>query len=218
MDVLTAAWTASGWPVVDEASLGPGDCARCATSTHLVPVRRAVSKSFTAYDAWSNPSGSGLCQACTWAYTTTSLRAGTHLIGRAPATMRPVSRSAAAEVLLAGALSAEAALAVPLRPGRKHVLPAAAWGRVAVDDVAVPWSSSDASRLRHVVELRGLGFGSRMIAEPAPPYAVLSGLDRSLWPVVLHAWRQLSPWRSPDNPWLHLALHLTTPDPAKEAR
>ncbi|WP_043650842.1 hypothetical protein [Cellulosimicrobium cellulans] len=217
MDVLTAAWIASGWPIVDEASLGAGECARCDASAHLVPVRRAVSKSFTAYDAWSNPSGPGLCQACTWAYTTTSLRAQAHLVGRSPATVRPVPRSGAAELLLTGALSADDALFVPLRPGRKHVLPAAEWGRVAVDDVTIPWSASDASLLRRVLDLRDRGFGTRMIAEPAPPYAVLIGLDRSEWPAVLQAWRELAPWRSPDNPWLHLALHITTPDPAKEA-
>jgi hypothetical protein len=36
---------------------------------------------------------------------------------------------------------------VPLRPGRKHLLPTATWGHVTVDDAQLPWSTTDTARL-----------------------------------------------------------------------
>lgn len=211
MNVLNAAWKSAGAPDRDSAHVGNvGRCARCATDGDLTPVREVLSKVFTGFEGWFHPGGRGLCAACSWGYSNKALRAVPHLISRDPASMRELTRAAVSELLAEGALEAGSAVVVPLRPGRKHILPSAAWGRVSVDDAHLPWTDRDAQLLGLVVRLRRLGFGSRMITEPAPPYQVLSQLDTSVWALVLYAWEQLSPWRAPANPWLALALHLTT--------
>jgi hypothetical protein len=147
---------------------------------------------------------------CSWGYATAGLRAGAHLITRTPAMVQALTRDQA-RAALTSALAADQALVVPLRPGRKHVLPDAVWGRVSVDDAHLPWGEHDAALLQLVIDLRGKGFGSRMLAEPAPPYPVLQTLPRADWQPVLQAWEQLTPWRVPDSPWLPLALHVTLP-------
>lgn len=209
MSVLAAAWAAAGSPAA--AGTMDGACARCGAAARLVPVRTAVSKQFTAFDRWADPCGAGLCAGCAWGYTTAALRAGAHLVTRLPPTLTAVGRAGAAGRLLAGPLRPDAALIVPLRPGRKHLLPDAPWGRVAVDDAAVPWSAGDARRLRAVRELRGLGFGSRMLAAAAPAFQVLARLPAARYGEVLGLWAELDPWRVPGSPWLGLAIHITTP-------
>jgi hypothetical protein len=210
MDVLTAAWIGSGAPVTDRATAGLGACARCGTAGDLVPARSVISRSFTGFDGWLSPAGPGLCRVCSWGYATAGLRAGAHLITRTPATVQALTRDQAGAVLTSP-LAADRALVVPLRPGRKHVLPDAVWGRVSVDDAHLPWGEHDAALLQLVIDLRGKGFGSRMLAEPAPPYPVLQTLPRGCWRPVLQAWEQLASWRAPDSPWLPLALHVTLP-------
>jgi len=218
MNVLTAAWISAGTSAgAPAASQSTGRCARCATSAPLVPVRDVVSKVFTGFDGWADPAGRGLCAACAWGYSTPSLRAVPHLVTREPATMRELGRAEAGALLTTGALGADSALVVPLRPGRKHILPTAAWGRVTVDDAQLPWTDHEAHLLGVVVRLRDLGFGSRMLAEPAPAFQVMTGLDPALWGEVMTVWSELAPWRVPAGPWLPLALHLTIPT-TKEAR
>jgi hypothetical protein len=210
MDVVKTAWTAAGNPSQGRFLLR-GSCARCAASGQLRRVDEVVSKTFTALDEWRDPRGKGLCPGCAWAYQTPHLRNGVHLVRQRPATLRLLTRAEAAETLGAGALPSDATLVVPLRPGRKHVLPAARWGRVAVDDTCLPWNESDAARLNCVRRLRRAGFGSRMLTSAAPAYGVLRLIPRQLWPDVLSDWENLRPWRSPDNQWFVVAVHLTTP-------
>lgn len=209
MDVLTAAWLAAGArpaPALTRA----GRCARCSTLAELTAVRSAISKTFTGFEGWGDPGGTGLCGACAWAYTTPQLRAEPHLVTRQPVGLRRLQRTDIRAVLLTGALDPCLALVVPLRPGRKHVVPTARWGRVTVDDAVLPWGDSDAARLGELIELRGRGFGSRMLTEPAPSYHVLRRLPPDQWQPTMRAWQQLAPWRAPDSPWLPLALHVTT--------
>lgn len=211
MSVLAAAWVGVGAPVSQAAS-GGGVCARCSASTReLVAVAAVVSRSFTGYDRWADPTGRGLCGACTWGYSTTALRALPHLVRRNPAELSLCSRAQVVEVLKAGSLAAGVALVVPLRPGRKHLLPDAVWGRVAVDDAHLSWSGADADRLAVVQRLRRLGFGSRMLTAPAPPFALLERLPRAQWSEVMAAWARLELWRTAVSPWLSLALHVTVP-------
>ena len=218
MDVLTAAWIGDGRPTVEPSPTLEGPCARCGTTAALVPARSVISKAFTAFDGWSTPNGRGLCPACAWCYDTTSLRAVAHLVTRQLPALRRMTRDDAVVLLRAGALAVDLSLVVPLRPGRKHVVPAAEWGRVSVDDVPVPWSASDAQLLEAVLELRSQGFGTRMLAEPAPPVPVLKALAPDRWARVLQLWEALGPWRTPDSPWMDLALHITTPTSTKENR
>lgn len=209
MNVLTAAWIGSGSPKLG-ADCGQGTCARCGQEDALVPVATAISKAFTGFDGWRDVTGSGLCPACAWGHSTVALRSSAHAVRRNPPRLAAQTRSQVAEVLLAGALEADVAMVVPLRAGRKHVLPAANWGRVNVDDAQLAWTAQEARLLAMVVELRRAGFGTRMLREPAPPFPALSKLPRHRWGPVLDAWDQLVGWRSPDNPWLALALHVTT--------
>lgn len=208
MDVLTAAWLGAGAPA--RLPAGPaGQCARCAATGPLTPTRRAVSASFTGYDSWAHPAGGGLCPPCAWAYTTLSLRRVPHLVRRSPATLTPVSGPDVAALLRTGPLSSDLAVVVPLRPGRKHLLPAATWGQVTVDDARLSWTDADARRLHAVTRLRAQGFGTRMLTAPAPPFRVLHQLPASAWPAVAADWAALTPWRVPPGPWLALALHVT---------
>lgn len=211
MDVLTAAWTGSGAPSAIAPGLGrQGRCARCGQTATLTPTTAAVSKTFTGYDGWRDVTGRGLCLVCSWGYTTPSLRLLPHKVTREPASLTQLSAAQAATWLLNGALTPGDALVVPLRPGRKHLMPSASWGRVTVDDAPLTWTTTDAELLHEILMLRRCGFGSRMLREPAPPFAVLSLLPAHRWSTVLQAWRRLTVWRSPDNPWLDLALHVTT--------
>lgn len=213
MDVLTAAWVAAGRPCPPRPVEGAvrARCARCAAQSDLVPTRRVVSKVFTAFDGWADPSGFGLCPACCWAYGSTALRQSAHLVSQAPhvGTLAPDEVFA---LLAARPLDPTHALTVPLRPGRKHLMPRSRWGQVTLDDVAVPWQLSDARRLRTVACLRGLGFGSRMLAEPAPAWSVLRRQPRDQWAQIGADWASLQQWR-PASPWLLLALHLTLKEP-----
>lgn len=217
MNVLTAAWTATGAPVAPHAPGVAGACARCAEVGDLVSVRGVISKTFTGFDDWVDPNGPGVCSACAWGYSTPALRVAPHLIVRDPAAIQELSRVEVGLLLQRGGLEPGLAVVVPLRPGRKHVLPAAEWGRVSIEDAQLPWRDRDAGLLQLVVDLRDRGFGTRMLIEPAPPFQVLQTLPRCQWAQVMRLWNRLAPWRTPDNPWLALALRVTTPTSAKEA-
>lgn len=207
MDVLTAAWAAAGRPRVLEPA-ARGGCARCGRAdADLVPARAVVSKVFTGHDGWADPSGTGLCPACTWGYRTPRLRANAHLVTREPLRLRPLSPARLGD-LLTRPLAPEAAVVVPLRPGRKHLLPGAGWGRVTVENALLPWTAADADRLGAMRRLRALGFGSRMLAAPAPPWSVLRRLPRHWWADVLEDWSALAPWRTRP-PWFDLGVHAS---------
>ena len=139
MDVLTAAWVGAGSPTPYATSL-TGDCSHCGSRDQLVAVR-----------AGANPSGRGVCPGCAWGYATAELRAGAHLVTRDPASLAPLDRAGVAALLRSGPLGADSALVVPLRPGRKHLLPMATWGRVAVEDVGLGWNHQEVARHRAVV-------------------------------------------------------------------
>ncbi|GAA1435851.1 hypothetical protein GCM10009616_34010 [Microlunatus lacustris] len=175
-----------------------------------------VSKTFTSYASWANPNGAGICTRCAWGYRTADLRLSPHLITRCPSLTR-LTKPEVATLLAGGRLDAAAALLVPLRPGRKHLIAEAGWGQVTLDDVQLPWTDRDAALLSLVIDLRSLGFGSRMLTAAAPPWPVLRRLPASSWAEVMNSWSQLQPWRAPASPWLALALHTTTTLTSEEA-
>lgn len=208
--VLTTAWAAAHSP--SSSTSLTGCCCRCGVSGSLVPVRAVVSKVFTAFDDWVKPSGhGGLCPACAWGYQHAALRSHPHLVTRAPAALVVLDRAATFDHLAGGPIDGSIAVIVPLRPGRKHLFPSAGWGRVTLDEVHLPWTVADAELLRLVARLRGRGFGTRMLTEPAPPFPVLRRLPSHEWALTMRDWDLLDPWRTQPSPWLDLALHITTP-------
>lgn len=217
MDVLTAAWVGAGSPTPHAATL-TGECSHCGAQDDLVSVRSVVSKQFTGFDGWANPSGQGVCFGCAWAYSTTELRAGAHLITRDPAALAPLDRAGVAARLRSGPIGAGEALVVPMRPGRKHLLPTAVWGRISIEDIDLVWGRQEMCRLGMVDQLRAMGFGSRMLTAPAPPFQVMKTLTTPQFRQALQAWGQLEPWRQAGNPWMALAVHVTTPTTTKESR
>lgn len=178
-------------------------------------MRSVISKSFTGFDGWVSPAGSHLCGACRWSYTDPGLRRVPHLITREPAGIREQTLAQVQELLGRGAVGGAIALVVPLRPGRKHILPDASWGRVNIDNAQLSWTVQDAGRLQAMVELRAMGFGTRMLCSPTPAYPVLRSLPAESWARVLQLWDQVEPWRTSDNPWLDLAVRITTPQISK---
>lgn len=215
MDVLTAAYAASGNPA-PTSDLPAGPCARCGThSDQLTRTTQVVSKLFTAFDGWHDATGRGMCPPCAWAHTAPELRQHPHLVTTRGETRR-LTRPDLGKQLLAGPLPGDQALVVPLRPGRKHLLPEATWGHVTTDDARLPWAAGDVTRLEALLRLRGHGFGSRMLTDPAPPWPVFSRLTPATWPAVLADWDALKPWRT-RRPWLDLALHATTTPTSRSA-
>jgi hypothetical protein len=206
VDVLTAAWLAAGRPEVALPG-ADGACARCRRRAPLVPVRAVISGKFTGWERWADPCGSGVCPSCAWGYRDPVLRRSpTCVTARPPGITHPAPRDLAAT--LAAPLRQDMALSVPLRPGRKHLLPAAAWGRITTGDAHLAWTQGDAARLDVMTRLRRDGFGSRMLAAPAPAFAVLRRLPQERQRCVLADWAELAAWRS-RRPWLDLALHVT---------
>lgn len=212
MDVLTAAWTAAGQPSVTTTRvIGAGPCARCRDwAEQLVATRAVISKTFTGYDTWAEPTGAGLCQACSWGYRTPSLRAQPHLVTAGPRPRLEPLDSGGLSAALAVPVGSSSAVVVPLRRGRKHVLVTAAWGRVTVDDAHLPWTTGDAARLEAMHRLRELGFGPRMLTEPVPPWPVLRRLPGPSWQPTITDWDALRPWRA-RRLFLDLALLATNP-------
>jgi hypothetical protein len=206
VDVLTTAWIAAGRPAMQGTLTGT--CARCGrVNVALTATRAVVSKTFTAYDSWHHPSGPGLCSSCTWGFRTAALRLKAHLVTVEPLELRQMQPADVGQYL-DRALPADVALVVPLRPGRKHLLPGAVWGRVTLDDAHLPWSAEDACRLAAARRLRCYGFGSRMLAAAVPPWSVLRRLPRNYWTGVMTNWEALAPWRA-RRPWLELAVYAT---------
>jgi len=206
-DPLSAAWLAHGSPPALDAASN-GRCARCARQAPLVPVRRVVSRSFTGFDGWVDPAAGGLCSGCTWGYRTTSLRESPYLVTKAPSA---VALTAAELARVLGApLSMDRAVTVPARAGRKHVLPAARWGRVTLDDVPLPWEEADVDRLALVARLRAEGVSSRELTAPAPPWRLIQHADGPSRNRLLDGWERLGPWRRRPV-WMTLATIATQP-------
>jgi hypothetical protein len=210
MDVITAAWQAAGRPQPPQTA-GSGRCARCGTAAVLAATRNVVSGTFTGWDGWAHLASRGLCPPCAWAYRGPALRLQPTWVTAQPAITHPALPELAA--MLRWPLSADAAVAVPLRPGRKHLLPSAAWGTVTTGDATLPWTAQDGRRLQVMQRLRVAGFGSRMLAAAAPAFAVLRLLPSAQRAEVMGDWEVLRPWRD-RLPWLHLGLRLTMPPPA----
>lgn len=209
-DPALAAWLAAGGP---GAGLDPdhdGECARCRRHDDLIRSHRVVSTQFTGYDTWSRPDGRGLCQPCTWVYREKRLRARPHLISRDQPGLVELTLPQL-RTHLSAPLNTGQALSAPLRAGRRHVLPTAAWGRACVDGTPIPWTWTDVALLEVVERLRGRGISWRAFSDPTPPWAPLSRLPGGEQAETLADWQELAPWRDPTRAlWLRLALLATS--------
>lgn len=201
--VVDVAWKAAGRPEV-VAPDGAGPCARCGQVRPLSPTRTTVSKFFRGWDSWHDPNGSGVCPACTWSYRSPLLRAVPHRIHRDPAMLSPQSSQDLTELLTREGLSDADAVVIPLHPARKHLLQLAQWGMVTTDQGTMPWTDDDAHRLMICHQLRHLGFTSRDLALPAPPWERLRSLPAETIGEVLSCWAALEPWRHCPQ-WLAIA-------------
>lgn len=207
MDVVGAAWRAAGAPVSSLPVSTHGLCARCGSAAPLVATRRVVSEVFTGFDEWASPTGFGLCPACVWGYRHSRLREVAHLVAARALkelTLPQVGR------LLTEAVPPGVAVVVPLRPGRQHLLPKAAWGMVTTEQGGLSWTAADGYRLGVLRRLRAAGVGSRMFAEQTPPWNVLRRLPAARQQEVMADWAVLAPWRD-SVAWLDLAVRVTVP-------
>ena len=194
---------------LDDAGEGP--CARCGAPHGRVPVAGVVSRVFTGTDSWTQPAGHLLCRACAWAYSAPRAREAIRHVFRAPAAVRELTIAQAYGELSRGGLEASASMVVPIRPGRRHLLPHAQWGRIATDHGCFAWSDADADRLQAVQRLRDAGVRMAAFTDAVAPWTVIVGARaRGDLTQVLGDWESLRPWRAGAmSPWLELAHRLT---------
>jgi|UPI0008383E29 hypothetical protein len=218
LDVVTTAFIARTGAAVSRDHAGSTcetACARCgrATAGGGLRVRDTVSRTFTGFDGWTDIAAPTLCRVCVWAYSTKALRSELMLVTSDPprATTLSVARL---RTVLKHELPSDIAVVVPLRPGRKHILPHAMWGRVAVDDIALPWVVTDADRLSAVIRLRRHGFSLAALGRDAPAYGTLKTLPRRTWASIFVDWDNLAPWRRRP---LYLDLASTASTPTRRA-
>jgi hypothetical protein len=205
LDVLTAAWTAFGRP--GEAGRPEDRCARCAVLREMAGPGEPVSGNFSGWDDWSRPGGR-VCVACSWGYREPALRLHPLLVSCAPL-QATYPDPCCLLSLLQEPLPVTLALTVPLRPGRKHLLHSAEWGRIGTGDAVLSWSRADADRLGLVTRLRAAGFTGGMLKAAAPAYGVMRCLSPAGQQRVLADWSALLPWRT-RRPWLDLAVRATS--------
>ncbi|WP_257226594.1 hypothetical protein [Rhodococcus opacus] len=183
-------------------------CARCGlVTTVMTPVGQVISRRFTGLEHWTNLAGRHLCQVCVWVYRHRPLRTHAHVVTRRPGALTQGNRQLLRQVLSAP-VSSDVAVIVPLRPGRKHLLPAAQWGHVTTDDSHLTWSESDAARLTVMSRLRRLGFTETMLSDEAPRYAILHRVPADQWAMVFDDWERLDAWRHAD-PWWQVRIHAS---------
>lgn len=205
-DPVAVAWSALEGPLSTQVA-GRGICARCASPDQdLVAVTAVLSRGFTSIEQWRHPSGWGLCQPCAWSYATTELRRHPHLVRLHPPALQALSPLELGQ-LLTGPVKVDVAVTVPSRPGRKHVLPSAQWGRVTLDETPLTWTRADTVRLAALLRLRQAGAASAALTRPAPPWALIRA-SRQVRENVITDWEILTPWRERPQ-WLTLALLAT---------
>lgn len=197
-------------PVVDDVAVG-GPCARCGSPSGRISVADVVSRVFTGTDSWIHPAGRSLCGVCAWAYSAPRVREAIRCVSRAPAAVRELTLAQAYAQLSGGGLEASLALVIPIRPGRRHLLPQAQWGRIVTDHGCFTWSSTDADRLLAVHRLHGAGIPAAALMGAAAPWLVIDRARSSgQLAQTLNDWELLKPWRAGSmHPWLALAQRLT---------
>lgn len=201
-DPAASAWRIAGEPGLD-ASTGGGRCGRCGTDGPSVASTQVVSERFSGIDTW--PYGwRRLCVTCAWAYSRSPVVAPIMLITTTAVTEYSTGPELA-QVLAAGPLASTSAAIMPTTR-RRHILPGAQWGHLAVDGLVVRWDGAAAQRLTDLLWLRRSVCASserpwKDLGRAAPPHSVLAVQPAELWPQILLAWERLQPWRSLQPLW-----------------
>lgn len=203
--VLDVAWVAAGSPAA--GAVEAGTCARCGTTGKVVALGTVVSKNYTDFEGWIDATSKAVCSTCSWALSNGDLRRVPHIVQ--PGVCSSADLAEVRDLLAAGELPADAAVIVPLRPGRKHLLPRARWGCVTSDDLTMRWSAQDAHRLRQMAQLRAWGFTTVELKAAAAPFEAIRRVDVNLWSLVLDTWEDLAPWRQGRRPWMSLGLKVS---------
>lgn len=179
----------------DANSIEEGEhrCARCGESTpQTVPARKVVSAKFTAFDEWITPGGP-VCPVCAWGFTDARLRSKiVHLDSHDGTALIEGQRLAE---ILASPLPAHVAVVLPLRPGRKHLLPYARWGHVTVDDATVPWGTAAVDLRADLAWLRAAGMSVSQLETESLDFGFWRALDTASIPEALGRLDRIRPWR-----------------------
>lgn len=217
LDPVYAAWLASGSPQ-EHAGSRVGSCARCLRhGTNHAPVTAIAGENFTGFTGWLGSPAGGICPACAWAYRNSSLRNAAHLITTQPAGLWLLPVPGLYARLLGGPIAPYEALTVPLRPGRKHVLPEAQWGMVLVDDTAIQWTPVDTHRLQLISNLRDSGATPTQLRAPTPPWTLVKNASPATRSRLMAQWQAIDPW-STRRPWMDVALLATNKHARRSAR
>lgn len=185
----------------------PGDesCSRCGRrGCATVPSRQVVSRKFTAYDDWAQPGGE-LCQVCAWGLGGAGLRSS--ILAIEPGQIRELDSSTLAE-LLSHPVDDRTAVVLPLRPGRKHLVPAARWGHVVVDDVAVRWGGPEVILRAEMAWLRARDFSVAMIHDGNLDAGLLRRIPTDELADILESLERVRRWRR--SPHWQIAVRAST--------
>lgn len=169
-----------------------------------MPSRQVISRRFTAYDDWIQPGGE-LCQVCAWGLAGTGLRSSILQISLSQ--LRELDGSTLAD-LLGRPVDENTAVILPLRPGRKHLLPSARWGHVVVDDVAVRWGGAEVVLRAEMAWLRARGLSVSMIYDGNPDAGILRRVPTDELPDVLESLERVRHWRR--SPQWQIAVRAST--------
>lgn len=189
-----------GPPAAGEQACGRCGRRQCVTT----PCRQAVSRKFTMFDDWVSPGGD-LCQVCAWGLSGAGLRSTVMAVESG--LVRDLDGVDLA-ALLSRPLSDQTAVVLPLRPGRKHLLPAARWGHVVVDDVAVRWGAGEVVLRAEMAWLRSRDFSVAMIHDGNPDVGLLRRIPTPEIADVLDALDRVRRWRH--SPHWQIAVRAST--------
>lgn len=209
-DVLVAAWKAAGRPRPDVPLTSAGTCVRCTVQVvDGAPLDRVVSGNYADWDrlpGWAAAGPLVWCAPCAWGHRHVPLRTRPHHI--TPTSCQELDAAGLFGVL-AAPLRADQVVIVPISH-HKHLVPFAAWGTVATDDLTLAWTEDDSWCLVVLRWLRGLGFGEAALRQPTPPLDT-ARIAPGRAGRILAAWTELDPWRR-QPPRLQVGMRATRRD------
>ncbi len=212
-DPAAAAWTSFGCPSIDAPEPVDGLCGRCGITGPSVPSSSVISEKFANFDSW--PYGwRRLCVPCAWAYSRPLNSQLPMLITTTQVAEFP--EGSGLFETLSSPLPHDLAAVIPIRRLRKrrHVLPTAQWGHLAMDKLVLPWDRTAADRLVDLQWIRTVTSADfRQLTRAAPPIRFVTSLPPDQWDRMIDAWTNLQDWR--DNPTVWAAAYeITGTDPA----